>query len=82
MIFDEHDCEKDIELGQLQQENNILECKVREERNKNYRLQLQLIEALSKKTLNIHLPDASNPDLNEIEREESDVCEQIINIFL
>lgn len=78
MIFEEHECDKDKEILELQEEKEMLECKVREERNKNYRLQIQLIEALSKKPLIVDLPDASNPSLNEIEREEKDVCESNI----
>lgn len=78
MIFVEHECDKDEEIAQLLSEKDILEAQMREERCKNYRLQVQLIEALSKSSLNIELPDALNPDLNEIERREENVSETIV----
>lgn len=57
----------------------MLAGNIRDARNVNFRMQVQLIELLCGKKLNVDLPDKLNPTLMEIDCRKEDVSVNFIH---
>lgn len=78
MNFTFHECSKDGIIAELQDEKNELEIRLRDAKQQNYRLQVQLLENLSGTKLNINLFEEITP----VSTEEGVSIEMWFNNFM